>query len=186
MIPSIVAERKFTSTTRLHYWFNPEAPLLGGFGFGGETLNELEQPEGTPAWRIWFWGETLPRAGGETLPGAGGDTLLGGTPAWRIWFWGETLNRTTRRHPYLEDLVLGARVTLPFLFFRNTIPHVLPLSRHVFLVLQGCQPKDGSFPQRISHVFRSRISPCRNSYVYTGARGRRPRSQRRQTVDQVI
>ena len=25
-----------------------------------------------------------------------------------------------------------------------------------------------------------------NSYVYTGARGRRPRSQRRQTVDQVI
>ena len=27
---------------------------------------------------------------------------------------------------------------------------------------------------------------CRNSYVYTGARGRRPRSQRRQTVDQVI
>ena len=74
----------------------------------------------------------------------------------------------------------------PFLFFRNTIPHVLPLSRHVFLVLQGCQPKDGSFPQRISHVFRSRISPCRNSYVYTGARGRRPRSQRRQTGDQVI
>ena len=83
--------------------------VLGGFGFGGETLNELEQPEGTPAWRIWFWGETLPRAGGETLPGAGGETLLGGTPAWRIWFWGETLNRTTRRHPYLEDLVLGAR-----------------------------------------------------------------------------
>ena len=40
-------------------WNNPEAPLLGGFGFGGGTL-----------------------------PGAGGETLLGGTPAWRIWFWG--------------------------------------------------------------------------------------------------
>lgn len=60
------------------------------------------------------------------------------------------------------------------------------VSRHVFLVLQDCQPKDCSFSQRISHVFRSRISPCRNSYVYTGARGRRPRPQRRQTVDQVI
>ena len=28
-------------------WNNPEAPLLGGFGFGGDTLNELEQPGGT-------------------------------------------------------------------------------------------------------------------------------------------
>ena len=78
----------------------------------------------------------------------------------------------------------------PFPFYSSGIPF---LTSYLFLATSFSFSRVVSRKMAASHSVSAtssgRVSApvgIPNSYVYTGARGRRPRSQRRQTVDQVI
>ena len=130
-----------------------------------------------------------------------GPTSPEGTPSRRILVWSGIHASTTRKWllPRMRncsiDFCIHREVTGILVSTATTsfiVAHAFPCA-YLFLATSFSFSRVVSRQMAASHSVSAtssgRVSApvgIPNSYVYTGARGRRPRSQRRQTVDQVI